>query len=66
MFKNIYLYYLFGWYCTGDANADSVTGGGLWFGKNLTDAVDRGDVTEERVIIFIIIIIDIIHNKRIQ
>ncbi|KAG2221285.1 hypothetical protein INT45_000198 [Circinella minor] len=33
----------------GDANADSVTGGGLWYGKNLTDAVERGDVSEERV-----------------
>ncbi|KAI9270672.1 glycoside hydrolase superfamily [Phascolomyces articulosus] len=33
----------------GDANADSVTGGGLWFGKNLTDAVERGDVSEDRV-----------------
>ncbi|KAI9310365.1 glycoside hydrolase superfamily [Dichotomocladium elegans] len=33
----------------GDANADSITGGGLWFGKNLTDAVERGDIEEARV-----------------
>lgn len=33
----------------GDANSQSVTGGGLWFGKNLTDAVKNGDVDEDRV-----------------
>ena len=51
---NTYLYFYQMIYI-GDANADSVTGGGLWYGKNLTDAVERGDVSEERVIIFFMI-----------
>ncbi|KAI7881482.1 hypothetical protein K492DRAFT_128866 [Lichtheimia hyalospora FSU 10163] len=33
----------------GDANSQSITGGGLWFGKNLTEAVKNGDVDQDRV-----------------
>lgn len=33
----------------GDANDQSITGGGLWYGKNLTDAVKNGEVEESRV-----------------